>query len=333
MNDLHAPRRRAPAFRGHRAGPAADEDDEVRLVDDCAGRRDAAVRSDDAEMIDMTVGQAALTADRGRDDDVQSFRHGLQGRLSAGENNTAAADDDRVAGRKDGVRRRLDRLGVGRTRPGRKGLEIGLGPDIAVIDGRFLNIERQSQMRRPGASRGHRPKGRPHHAGQSCRVLDDAVPLGQGTKQSRLVELRQRITSPRRDRYVRGDRQQRDRRFVRLDDARQNMGGAAAARPLADTDAPGDARIGIRHVGRATLIAGQDMLHAVIETEKGIIERQGGVPAQAEDMLHAVGLEQAHHGLGAIQGIASGLRHRYCPVISRNEYISVYSSYGECLYE
>jgi hypothetical protein len=52
------------------------------------------------------------------------------------------------------------------------------------------------------------------------------------------------------------------------------------------------------------------MLHAVIEPIKGIVEWQGRIPAEAENVFHAMGLEQAHHGLGAGQFVATSLHHR-----------------------
>src|SRR3546814_2527118 len=68
MDDALPPRcGMAPAFSGDRAGPAADEQNEVGLVEYCAGFVRAAVRSDHAESQRMAVEDRALAADRGGD--------------------------------------------------------------------------------------------------------------------------------------------------------------------------------------------------------------------------------------------------------------------------
>src|SRR3546814_18430124 len=72
MDDALPPRcGMAPAFSGDRAGPAADEQNEVGLVEYCAGFVRAAVRSDHAESQRMAVEDRALAAARGRDDGPQ----------------------------------------------------------------------------------------------------------------------------------------------------------------------------------------------------------------------------------------------------------------------
>src|SRR3546814_8012754 len=72
MDDALPPRcGMAPAFSGDRAGPAADEQNEVGLVEYCAGFVRAAVRSDHAESQRMAVEDRALAADRGGDDGAE----------------------------------------------------------------------------------------------------------------------------------------------------------------------------------------------------------------------------------------------------------------------
>ena len=51
---------------------------------------------------------------------------------------------------------------------------------------------------------------------------------------------------------------------------------------------------------------------AVIELEHGIIERQTGIAAQPEDMLHVMRLQHAHHGFGAVSSGLTQCTSRPC---------------------
>ena len=82
-----------------------------------------------------------------------------------------------------------------------------------------------------------------------------------------------------------------NRGLVRLDQAGQDVGRAAAGRPFAHADLAGDARIAVGHIGGVALVARQDVRHAVVEPVERVVERQAGVAAQAEDVPHAVQLQ------------------------------------------
>ena len=75
--DVHhahlARRRMPPALGGDRAGAAADEHDQVGLIDDGARLGRAAVAADHAERQRMVLGDAALAADRGGDGRVEQL--------------------------------------------------------------------------------------------------------------------------------------------------------------------------------------------------------------------------------------------------------------------
>jgi hypothetical protein len=46
------------------------------------------------------------------------------------------------------------------------------------------------------------------------------------------------------------------------------------------------------------------VVHAVVDARHGVVERQAGVAAQAEDVFHAIELQHVHHRIGA--GVRKG---------------------------
>src|SRR5438445_12246591 len=68
MNYLHLARRRmAPALGGYRAGAAADENDQIRLIDDGARVWRTGVGADDADGEGILIPDGALAADGASD--------------------------------------------------------------------------------------------------------------------------------------------------------------------------------------------------------------------------------------------------------------------------
>ncbi len=101
--DVHHPdlarHRMAPALRRDRARPAADEHDEVRLIDDRPGGRRAAVAAHHPECQRMVVRDATLAADRGRNRRFEQLGKRFELGLRAGDYRSATADEERALGR------------------------------------------------------------------------------------------------------------------------------------------------------------------------------------------------------------------------------------------
>ena len=299
VDHAHLARRRmAPALGDNRSRPAADEDHEVRPIDQLPGRRRAAVAADHAERQRVVRRDGALPADRGRDRRFEQFRQRRELVLGAGDHRSAAADQERVRRRQKRLGGRRDRGLVGRRAPCGKDAERGVGMDVGLVHGTVLDVERQADVHRTGAAGGHVAERGAHRRRDLGCAVEHPVPLGQRAEQRFLVELGQHVAAARADRDVAGHGEQRDRGLVRLDHARQEVGGAAARWPLAHADPPGDPRVGVGHVGGRALVAGQDVADAVVEAVERIVERQAGVAAQAEDVAHAVQLQHAHERLG-----------------------------------
>ena len=179
--------------------------------------------------------------------------------------------------------------------------QLWIAPDISGINSAFLHIERQRQMGRARASCGHLAKRGAQQFGYILGPVNDAVPFGQGAEQGGLVQLRQGIASAGADGNIRGDGQDGNGAFVRLDQARRDIGGTAPRRPLADANLARNPGIAIRHIGRRTLVTAENMRHAVIQAMQRIIERQRCVAAETKNIVHAMALQHMHQGLRAAQ--------------------------------
>ncbi len=254
-----ARRRMPPAFGRDRARAAADEHHEVGPIDQRAGRPGAAVAADHADGERVVLGDAALTADGGRDRHLQQLGERAQLGLGAGDHRAAAADQERAVRREDRLRGRDDRAGLGRGAARREQPERGIGMEQGLVDRLLLDVEWQADVGSTRPAGGHVAEGGAQRLRDPGAAVDHPVPLGERPEQRLLVELGQDVAAARGDRDVGGHGEDRDRGLVGLDHARQDVGGAAAGRPLADPDPAGDARIGVRHVGGRALVAGQDV--------------------------------------------------------------------------
>jgi hypothetical protein len=172
-----------------------------------------------------------------------------------------------------------------------------------LLDRVSLHVERQTEMGGASATGGHMTERRAHGARDLVGAIDHPVPLGERPEQRVLVQLGEHAAAARAHRDVRGYRQHRDRGFVGLDHARQDVGGAAAGRPLAHADPAGDPGVGVGHVAGRALVTGQHVGDAVVEAVERVVQRQAGVAAQAEHVTHAVQLEHAHERLRPGQSV------------------------------
>ena len=172
-------------------------------------------------------------------------------------------------------------------------------PDLGRVGRRLLHVEWKCQVHRSGPPRGHLAKGAAHHGRQPGGILERGVPLGQRTKKCLLVKLGQRVPAGRALRNVCRHREYWDRAFVRLHHARQDIRRAPARWSLTDARLSGQPGIGIRHIGRVPFVTGQDVIDRSAVTRHGVIERQGRIPTQAEDMLDVVCLQHCNEGIGA----------------------------------
>ena len=300
MQDRHAARGIFPVLGGGRSRACADEQHQVRLHHDLARGLHAAVGAHHAGVERVRVRERPLAAHGAAYRRVQQGRERLERLAGARDDDAAAADDHRCARGDKLVGGALDVGGVRARAHGGEALVAILGPHVGVIDRLLLQIVGQADVRGTRPARGHRAKGASHRARDLLRAVDGRVPLGQRAVERLLVQLRQREFAARAHRDIGGDAEDGNRGFIGFHQARQQVGGAAAARAFAHAHAPRHARVRISHVSRAALVAGEDVVDAVVQPRKRVIERQARIAAQPEDVLHAVQLQHSHQRLGAV---------------------------------
>ena len=308
MNYLHLARRRmAPALGGYRAGAAADENDQIRLIDDGARLWRAAVGADDADGEWMLIADGALAADGGSDRSGEPLRKLEKFLLRAGDHHAAAAEKHRMGRAAQQFCRASDEVRVWGDAAGRILAEGCIAPDVGPIHRAFLHVERQRDVRRTRPAGGHLVKRGAEGARDLLRAIEDRVPFRDRAHERALVKLGEGVPAPRRNGDVGVDAKHRHRRLIRFCETRKDIGRAPAARPLTDTDSARNARIAVCHIRRRPFVAREDVAHAVRQPRQRVIKRQTGVAAQAEEDLDAVRLQHLDHGFGAAERGASRL--------------------------
>jgi len=298
MHDRDVSARHGPMLGCGGTRAAADENDQVGGGDRIPRLVGPAIGADHADGQGVIVRNDAMATDRRGDRRIQHFGKSDEFRRCARNDDAAAADESGPLGVEDRTCACCDQIGVGRGAIGRKAGMRGVRPQIAGVERLLLHVIRQSDVRRAGPAGGRGPECCPERMRDLAHFVDHHVPFGQWREERLLIERGEGVAPPRGDRHIRCDREQGDGGFIRFDHAGEDVGRAAAAGALADAHPAAYPRIGVGHVARASLVARENMLHAVIQPGERVIEWQAGVPAQAENMLHAMMLQHAHGRLG-----------------------------------
>ncbi len=90
------------------------------------------------------------------------------------------------------------------------------------------------------------------------------------------------------------------------EDARDGVRGPGPRGDQDDRRLSRGARVPVRHVRGALLVANQHELDGGIH--QGVEQRDGGPAGQAEDVLHSLLLQNLHHALGAGASSSASLR-------------------------
>ena len=149
----------APALGGHRARAAADEDDQVRLIDDATCFRRPAVGAHDAHRQRMLLADRALAADGGGDRGREPLRKLAEFLFRAGNDGSAATDKDRLSRIAEQLRRPLDEIRIGRHAPCRVAAEARIAPHVGALHRAVLHIERQRDVGCAWPAGGHLIEG------------------------------------------------------------------------------------------------------------------------------------------------------------------------------
>ena len=199
----------APALGGHRAGAAADEHNQIRLIDDRARLGRAAVGADDADGQRMVFVDRTFAADRGGDRRGQALRELEQLRLGLRHHHAAAADKNRMRCVLQQVTCALDACGVRRDPLGRIAAKAWLAPNFRSLDRAVLHVEGQSDVRRAGPAGGDLFESGAESARHVLCAVEHHVPFRHRTHERALIQLGQSVTAARADRDIAIDAKQR----------------------------------------------------------------------------------------------------------------------------
>ncbi len=142
------------------------------------------------------------------------------------------------------------------------------------------------------------------HVGQLFHVFDEPRMLDDRDRDSRDVALLKGVSPDQMRPHLTGDADEGSRVHPRVCDRRDEIGRAGPRRRDRDADAPGRARVTLRHVTCALLVACEDVADGRATCE-GVVGRQDRSARDSEDDLDAFGLEGAKQGIGTVHPHAS----------------------------
>ena len=176
--------------RGHAAGLAADEADEVGLAHDPVGTL-ARIGADDTHRERMIAGNRVLAVERGRDRDGEALGERHERRARARCANAAAGDEHRPLRGLDRVERRARVLGR-RRRPERRHPREQLFRERLHL--RFLVVDLplvapELQVHRPRTARDGDPEGLAHQVGNARDLVHGRVELGHRLEGRHVVQV------------------------------------------------------------------------------------------------------------------------------------------------
>ena len=137
-------------------------------------------------------------------------------------------------------------------------------------------------------------------ARERARVLHQVVVLDAGAGDPHAIDFLERIAPDRVARHLPGDHHHRGGVHVGGRDPGHRVGRARAGGDEHHPGLAGHPRVAVRHVGRALLVAHEDVLHVLLLVE-GVVDvqdRPAGIP---ENITNPVVLEEPDHDLRACQ--------------------------------
>ena len=201
---------------------------------------------------------------------------------SLGADDAAADVEERALGLGDHFRRLLHLVGValdGRLEAANvnafRPFEDALGVE---------HILRHIDQHRAGPSVGGEVKRLADGRGQLAHILDEEVVLGDGARDADDVRLLEGVVANERARHLAGEDHERRGVHVGVGDAGDGVGRAGAGGDEHHAGPAGGAGVALGHVGRALLVAHQNVLD-ILDIVQGFVNLQQGPAGVAEDVL------------------------------------------------
>ncbi len=155
-------------------------------------------------------------------------------------------------------------------------------------------------VHRARASGGGDVKGLLHGRRQILDVADEEIVFHTRAREADGIDFLKGVVADQLCGHLAAEHDQRDRIHVRRGNAGDRVGDAGSRGDEHDAGLAGRAGIAIGGVGRALLVADQDMLDLVL-LEQGVIDMQRRAARITEDVLDALVLQAAHEQVGTGQ--------------------------------
>ena len=301
VDDLRAGRERVE-LAGHAVVEArAHRDQQVGAVERPVGEL-GAVHARHLQRERVRVGERALRHQRRDDRDLRLLGERLQLGLGAGVDDAAADVEHRLLGARDRERRLLDLQRVALARGPVAGQVDLLGP--AERERRVGDVLRDVDQHRPRAPGRGEVEGLHEHARDVLDLRDEVGVLDDRQEDAGRVGLLEGVRADQVRRDLARDDHHRRRVEERVGDRRDEVRRAGPGRRHGDADLAGRARVALRHVAGALLVAHEHVLDRGPRRGERVVDRKDRPAGDPEADLDAARLERADNGLRAGEALA-----------------------------
>ena len=155
--------------------------------------------------------------------------------------------------------------------------------------GALADVLRHVDQHRTRPAGGRHVEGLAHDARDVVRALHQVGVLHDRIRDPGDVRLLEGVLAQHRQDLLAADHDHRRGVHQRREQAGHGVGRSRAGGDQHDAGPPGRARVSVRHVGRALLVAHQDQLDRGVDQR--VEDRHRRAAGEAEDVLHALALE------------------------------------------
>ena len=220
------------------------------------------------------------------------------------ERSAAHVEDGLLRGRERvGGARDLARMPLLRRLPAGQVDRVG----VLEVEHRLLHVARDVHEDRPAAAGAGDVERGLHDVRELVDVLDEPRVLDDRDRDAGDVALLERVRADQVRAHLAGDADERRRVHPRVGDRGDEVRRARAGRRDRDADPSRRARVALRHVPCALLVAGEDVTHGRPARER-VVGREDGAAGKPEGDVDPLGLERAEDRVGAVHSHATASR-------------------------
>ena len=214
------------------------------------------------------------------------------------DDDAAAGVEHRPLGREHEIDRLLDlpRMALGRRMVGTHRYRLRVGV-LGLLRGHVL---RKIDQHRAGPASGGDVEGLLDGDGQVRDVLHQKIVLHARTRDADRVDFLEGVVTDQMGRHLAADDDHRNGIHVGGGDAGDGVGDAGAGGHQHHAGLAGGARVAVGRVGRALLVAHEDVFDVLLPVES-VVDVQGRPARVAEDVLDPLVFEATDKDIGASQ--------------------------------